>query len=165
MEVAELLRIFEIGLGLDQLGAGVGVVDIGEFIGEFDGAGRKDGEVEGGDAPQAPGGVDDGLDESGFFGVGRVVFLLEARDEGFVGGRWSVGRRTVWPVSPVLRAFLLEACLPRWVRGPVLSWALAWLAESLASEIGLGVGIAADGVAAAASAASVGSAGAVGVFA
>jgi len=102
-------------------------VDTRLLIGRVGGAGEQVG-LEQRDAIEAPGGVDQFLDELGFGRSCRLVFVHELAALRFVGG-WifrrqdrGSGGQAAWR-----RALSDARCLPASVRGPVECWAFARL--------------------------------------
>ena len=100
----------------------MGVDDVkfdGGLLGGWIGSAGEQVGFEERDAIEAPGGVDELLDELGFGGSGGSVFVEEAAAMG-VEGRLVFGRKDGGGGGQAWRsAFSAERCLPESVRGPV----------------------------------------------
>jgi len=82
-EIVDLALVGQKGLGLDQDLARAFLV-FGEQLGEFHPAEGKDGQLEGGNAGDAPVGVSEGLDESELFIAHRLVAVAELGEMGLI---------------------------------------------------------------------------------
>jgi hypothetical protein len=114
-------------------GEGAGVDDVeGGFllgIGTREGACESAG-FEQRNAIEPPGSVNEFLDELGFSGCRRLVFVERSAGGGprrQRGLRWEDGEAAV---RPWLRALCEERCFPAAVRGPVDRWAFPRLMEA-----------------------------------
>jgi hypothetical protein len=122
----------------------MGVDDIeGNFLIERDGSGGAGVHfcLEERNAVEAPGSVDELLNEVRFGGGGGLVFVEETAMVVSIGGRVLSGEYGEAAVRPWRRALSEERCLPAGVRGPVECIAFARLRDMGGWGLGIGVAI------------------------